>query len=208
MVTKLEQLHVFDVYDKIAEHFSSTRFNVWPNVKDFINSFKKNDLIVEVGCGNGKNLFNNDLRYIGIDTCSKFLEICKNKQKQNQEFIIGNILNIPLEDNICDGVLCVAVIHHLSKLEDREKAIRELIRITKPGGKILIEVWAFENTKYENQDTLVNWTLNIKNKKPEKYGRYYHLFKKDELLLIIPKNIKIINSYFIHNNYVVELSKI
>ncbi len=40
--------------------------------------------------------------------------------------------------------MSVAVLHHLSTIERRQKAISELIRVTKPGGKIFIEVWAKE----------------------------------------------------------------
>lgn len=43
-----------------------------------------------------------------------------------------------------DYVISVAVIHHFSTEERRLEAINELVRITKPGGTILIYVWAFE----------------------------------------------------------------
>jgi SAM-dependent methyltransferase len=206
----IEEKNVKLVYEVIANHFSQTRFSVWSNVKEFIDLFKKNELIADIGCGNGKNMFRDDLNYIGIDFCKSFINICNNNiNNTNKQFILGNILNIPIRNNSCDGVISVAVIHHLSTFNLRKKAVEELIRITKPAGKILIEVWAFENSKYKTQDTMINWTHRQKNIKPKKYERYYHLFIKDELLDLIPNNlVEITKQYNIYNNWVIELKKI
>ena len=46
------------------------------------------------------------------------------------------------ENILYDYVMCIAVIHHLSNKERRKQAIKELLRITKKDGKILIYVWA------------------------------------------------------------------
>ena len=40
--------------------------------------------------------------------------------------------------------ICIAVIHHLSTAARRLAAIKELARIIRPGGRILISVWALE----------------------------------------------------------------
>ena len=42
--------------------------------------------------------------------------------------------------------MSIAVIHHFSSPERRLNAIKELFRIAKTGGKILIFVWALEQT--------------------------------------------------------------
>lgn len=43
-----------------------------------------------------------------------------------------------------DGCICIAVIHHLSTSTRRADAIKELARIVKTTGRILIYVWALE----------------------------------------------------------------
>ena len=43
-------------------------------------------------------------------------------------------------------MISIAVIHHFSTPERRKEAIAELLRIVKPGGKVLIFVWAMEQT--------------------------------------------------------------
>lgn len=46
--------------------------------------------------------------------------------------------------NAFDACISVAVIHHLSTEERRANAIKELLRIVKPNGLVLIYVWAQE----------------------------------------------------------------
>ena len=56
-------------------------------------------------------------------------------------------LYIPFKSNIFDHVISIGVIHHLSTEKRRIKAIQELTRILKPGGKLMIYVWAMEQKK-------------------------------------------------------------
>lgn len=40
--------------------------------------------------------------------------------------------------------ICIAVLHHLSTTERRLEGLRELVRIVRPGGLVLVYVWALE----------------------------------------------------------------
>lgn len=57
---KLEAENVHRVYDVIANHFSETRHSPWPQVEEFVQSFKLGAVLIDVGCGNGKYLSSND----------------------------------------------------------------------------------------------------------------------------------------------------
>ncbi|KAJ3385834.1 Alkylated DNA repair protein alkB 8, partial [Chytriomyces hyalinus] len=66
-----------------------------------------------------------------------------------------------------DFVISIAVIHHFSSFERRVAAVKDLVRTIRPGGKILIFVWALEQEdgskrKFEKQDVFVPWNLDAK----------------------------------------------
>lgn len=86
------------------------------------------------------------------------------------------------------------MIHHFSSPDRRLQAIKDILKIVKPGGKVLIFVWALEQTKFSKrnfqpgqQDVLVPWKLTPRKGQKEEngdnnvYSRYYHLFKQGEL---------------------------
>lgn len=51
--------------------------------------------------------------------------------------IVGDIHDLPLEDNSVDAVICIAVLEHV---EEPQRAARELYRVLKPGGYCYIYV--------------------------------------------------------------------
>lgn len=57
---------------------------------------------------------------------------------------MSDALNVPMRTASCDACISIAVIHHFSTQERRLAAVRELVRLLKPGGRALIYVWALE----------------------------------------------------------------
>ncbi len=47
--TDLEKKHVYDVYDKIATHFSHTRYKPWPKVQEYLENLNQYSLNADVG---------------------------------------------------------------------------------------------------------------------------------------------------------------
>ncbi|XP_003738903.1 alkylated DNA repair protein alkB homolog 8 [Galendromus occidentalis] len=141
---QLEKLHVHEVYENIASHFSDTRHSQWPKVVEFLNSLPDCSLVVDVGCGNGKNMLiknREDLSFIGCDRSSGLLEICRRK---NLQALQCDCLALPFRHAVFDAVICIAVIHHLSTSLRRRQAIEQLLSLLKKDGKLLISVWAFD----------------------------------------------------------------
>ena len=68
-------------------------------------------------------------------------------------------LNLPLKDESLDAALSIAVIHHIATVERRVRALRELARALRVGGKVMISVWAMEqkHRKFGSQDVLIPW---------------------------------------------------
>ncbi|CAL1526809.1 unnamed protein product [Lymnaea stagnalis] len=139
---ELERQHVHKVYDDIAAHFSGTRYKPWPRVVDFLLEQPAMSLLADVGCGNGKCLgVNKSLFEIGSDYSGNLANICRSR---GFETCVADVTCLPFRSDIFDVVLCIAVIHHMATKERRHKAVSEVVRILRPGGKALIYVWAIE----------------------------------------------------------------
>ncbi|XP_070685529.1 tRNA (carboxymethyluridine(34)-5-O)-methyltransferase alkbh8 [Pempheris klunzingeri] len=144
----LEEEYVHRVYDAIASHFSSTRHSPWPRVCSFLSSLPPGSVLADVGCGNGKYLgVNPEVIAIGCDRSSALVQICAERGFQA---FVSDALSVPLRPASCDACISIAVIHHFSTQERRLAAVRELVRLLKPGGRALIYVWAFEQ-EYNKQ---------------------------------------------------------
>jgi SAM-dependent methyltransferase len=205
---------VKDVYNNIAKDFSRTRYTVWDQVKIFLDSLKPNTLLADIGCGNGKNMmYRDDIKHIGVDLCESFIKIC---EERNLNVRHGSVLDIPLETDSVDNTICIAVIHHLKTIEERVKAISELIRITKPGGLIMIYVWCFEqDEKSKNQFKTQDEMVPFKDIHGNVLSyRFYHLYIngeiEKEISLVDEKSYKYkLNKVFKdRNNYVAILEKL
>ncbi|XP_058084798.1 tRNA (carboxymethyluridine(34)-5-O)-methyltransferase isoform X2 [Magnolia sinica] len=149
----IERKYVHRVYDAIAPHFSSTRFAKWPKVASFLNSLVPGSVILDAGCGNGKYLgLNPYCFYIGCDISTPLINICA---ERGHEVIVADAVNLPYRTGFGDAAISIAVLHHLSTESRRRKAIEELIRVVRPGGLVLITVWAVEQ---EDRSLLAKWT--------------------------------------------------
>ena len=91
-------------------------------------------------------------------------------------------MTIAYNDTIVDRILSIASFHHLKTVERRQKALGEMHRILKIGGKVLLSVWSIEQPKKTRRvfnkygDTMVPW-----NQRGKIFIRYYYIFMIDEL---------------------------
>ncbi len=211
-INQTTRKEIADVYNSIAQDFSNTRtkYNIWHSVRTFITDLPSGAHVADIGCGNGKNiqLRCDDITYHCMDISEEMVKIC---QDRGFNIVQGDILQIPFADEYVDACMSIAVIHHLTTRVERVTAIRELIRITKPGGKILIYVWAFEQPpdskrKFTSHDEMVPF----KNRDGSVYYRYYHLYIDDELLSEVMEacpDLKVIDSHLEYGNYVIITEK-
>jgi ubiquinone/menaquinone biosynthesis C-methylase UbiE len=182
-LTGIERTNVYDTYGKISSHFDKTRHHVWPCVRDFLDTLSIGSSLLEIGCGNGKNLlYRSDLDSTGIDFVPSFVSICREK---GLAVIEGNAIDLPYSNDSFDTVISVAVFHHLSSEERRQEALREMYRVLKPGGQGLVVCWAYEQNichageqltsghyrTLKDGDQYVDWQ--------DKTTRYYYCYNKD-----------------------------
>ena len=182
-MNQIEKQYVHDAYQTIAKDFSVTRAYLWQGVKTFVESLEPYSTIVEIGSGNGKNLYRSDCFNIASDLCSEFSKITNDK---NIESLVANALQIPLKDQCADAVLCVAMLHHITDSDRRMYAIKEMARILKPGQKLFIQVWAMEQDKDAKRRFTTNDNLvPFKGRTSTTVSRFYHIFEDGELVSLL-----------------------
>lgn len=80
---------------------------------------------------------------MGCDICANLVEICNKKKCQ---VFRADALNLPIRSASMDAAISIAVIHHFSTYQRRLKALKELERVLRIGGKACVTVWALEQT--------------------------------------------------------------
>lgn len=82
------------VYQLISDDFDKSRHHIWPCVRDFLDKSSLGGSLLEIGCGNGKNLLYRqaDLNSIGIDLVPNFVQICRDK---GLNAIQGSAIDLP-----------------------------------------------------------------------------------------------------------------
>jgi SAM-dependent methyltransferase/uncharacterized protein YbaR (Trm112 family) len=78
---------------------------------------------------------------ICIDLSFVALQQARKKLGSRGIYILGDITNLPLRDDICDAVISLHTIYHVPA-DEQLNAVRELYRVLKPGGtELLIYNW-------------------------------------------------------------------
>lgn len=106
---------------------------------------KPGEIVLDLGCGGGIDVLLSAQRVgpsgkaYGLDMTGEMLALARENQRnagvQNVEFLKGEIENIPLPDNSVDVVISNCVIN-LSA--DKDRVLREALRVLKPGGRFAV----------------------------------------------------------------------
>lgn len=136
-----ESLGTFDsiatLYDEslpahVSAHYLDKRLR-------FIDSlFPVPSRLLDVGCGTGtlaRRVAASGHRVFGVDPSQGMLGVAHAK---GVVALRTTALALPFADASFDGVYCIAVLHHLAAPLAVLGAIREMIRVTRPGGAVLL----------------------------------------------------------------------
>ena len=140
---------VFDIlapfYDIVAMPLSRLR----GRVVDFTGA-EKGSKILDVATGTGKQAFafaEKGYDVTGIDLSEAMLKVANKKNRyKNVNFQVADATNLPFEDNSFD-VASVSFALHDMPLTIREKVLKEMVRVTKPEGMIVIVDYALPRNR-------------------------------------------------------------
>jgi len=195
------------------KHYRSKRIYV---VVEFLEN--KKGKIIDMGCGEGRNMVPNHKEYYGVDFSQGQLTQARRrleKDKIKAHLFKSDLSKLPPEfkDNMFDHGLFIATLHCIETKSKRKKSLEELYRVLKKGGEALITVWNSEDSRFKDVgkgDIYMAWPVNEINQM-----RYYYLYDKQEFLdLLKSVGFKILeiwkprpNDRFTKKNYIVSVRK-
>lgn len=109
-----------------------------------ITNFEEGDVILDIGCGQGRFLEkvrsqNKNISCFGIDLSNEMIRIASEKSSENCHFNVGECDSLPYEKSSFSKIFCMNSFHHFP---DPEKALSEISRVIKGNGEIIIgDVW-------------------------------------------------------------------
>lgn len=95
-----------------------------------------------------------------VDISQRALDIAKAKLGSRGEYHCASITELPLPDNSFDAVVSMHTIYHIDRMQ-QERAVRELIRVAKPGAPVVI-VYANPWGLFAAPGRLAKWLMRKK----------------------------------------------
>lgn len=96
--------------------------------------------VLDVGCGPAvmaQEILDRGCGFWGVDPAIKMLDICRRRlaDQPRAQFLQGDAAGLAFPNEFFDAVLCMGVI---DGVPDRRLALREMLRVLRPGGTLII----------------------------------------------------------------------
>ncbi|HLC59525.1 MAG TPA: class I SAM-dependent methyltransferase [archaeon] len=162
-------------YNETAADYAKNRYDLskYPQViKDlykFVTYTNPNDLVLDVGCGPGRDMnyfLGNGRRAMGIDFSQEMIN--EAKKRVYAEVLHMDMRRMLFEDEMFDGIWSCASFLHIPKSESMQ-TLQEFRRVLKPKGLLYISVR--EGTGENVND-----------------GKFYSNYQKDEFESLLEKS--------------------
>jgi SAM-dependent methyltransferase len=142
-----------DDYEKFFTDYDRFRYQNERHVPTCIDALNVADKrVLEVGLGEGSEsecLIRRGARWSGVDLTPESVARVRTRlalrELRYEELRQGSVLDLPFADNSFDMVFSHGVLHHVP---DIKQAQREIYRVLRPGGELVIMVYARWSLNY------------------------------------------------------------
>lgn len=129
-------------FDLIATNYNTSHdgkfcADMYASLIEAIHKVKGGNLL-DLGCGNGNlllQLVKDGFVLTGVDFSEAMIEQAKQRLDGYAELVVADAGNLPFPADTFDVLVCNASFHHYP---DPEAALKEMYRVLRPGGTLLI----------------------------------------------------------------------
>jgi len=133
------------IWESQAKKWNSLKL-LYPDdylIVKWLNKIKKSSKILDEGCGIGQfsiTFAKKGHKVVGLDFSKTLIKTAKKNAKIFRcpcKFVVGDIRNLPFENNIFDVVISAGIVEHV---KETKKCIKEISRVLKKKGILIIHV--------------------------------------------------------------------
>ncbi|MBB6646395.1 class I SAM-dependent methyltransferase [Halobellus ruber] len=196
-------------YDRIAEHFASTRAYPWPEVTAFLRddddavSRLDGDAVdalaggadpaveganhgaagvgLDVGCGNGRHAEPLSGVVDRVVGVDVSAELLRTARDRNPRphLLQADAAALPIGSGTVDVAVYVAALHHLRPRSRRVASLSELSRVLAADGRALVSAWSTAHDRFD-ADSGFDTTVPWTLPGGEAVPRFYHIYDPAE----------------------------
>lgn len=152
-------------------------------VRRWLDGLKTGTRVLDAGCGEGVLVdeYAGRLSMVGVDA-----------SYESERVQRGSVVALPFPDGAFDRALCLDVLEHLSFSEQPE-ALRELFRVVRPGGQVLVSVPNLAHLQSRVQfllrGRLIRTSSELKHPGDRPAGEYMALARRAGFVVVSRKGI-------------------